>query len=1185
MDHNNPEKLKDPGAEFGLIADSENLKSVSSEKEQRGSSFCTVTEDPASNGSWSQRSISRSLQRAETLLRSTFNPSLKWLFHSRSLEDCEDQQEEGNFVAACNLVSRSSAPLLRLQQVVVNVAPQWHLLNRTCTGAPQVCVRSVAAEDAFVPLPSFCAIQGHYRALWRLLEKRSLLLFIHEYTRRAHLTETFILRLTQLLEDQMRNSQTLSSWVSFTVDLGSLCQELRVHLNHWSCLSSKIHSDCFLKLALAQQTNVLVDIRQTLDLFSLQALVLMEHYVYTILYAVTQTELDCVPREVLQNILVGTELYNLAVEEQRLQHSTTQLRTMVLQQTHALESNLKNRGRHPAAFSIKELMKILAVHHAERAAKQLHSWNSEQTHYMCQVHIWNEALAHSSKLMSQVDTVDQGASTLRTGKAHWTWDKLLQTFLVTSPPSPVNHQLPTQESSQCPHQETLLKKHHSLPAEPISVKTRNSCLKCQSYGALSGQSQASIKAFDSVQPKLESQISLESFKLTQTLCPSKATSHPVSVFPLPGLCQGQSSVEQLFQLVWSNDLFAPLVCHLPIPEKQLYVTTTEILLPSESADQIISTAAITNPTVSEEMMNILRPDNHHAEKTHQGLAELEKRAEASASSGSGKYKAPETEATVDMEGAGVGMTDHQPQSVQWFDLAQPVVFADLFGQYRSLLWTFCSKALWLQVHVPQGGVSSINLQDSCRRFRSLQRISHVSNTDVVPEECMTMLKGFSLYMLTSIAHAEWDHVMCRSLGSSLKDKCFTDVKRSSTSAASSPTQDGVITSVTMENLLQSLAPVLSVFCHHSSDSSTSAGPFSDFPPRRVFHRRTVSLALATVHLSTVWVMSKAYQFLSSWSLDRFLLITQGDLKALKASLLMTVQQTESLVMNSNSDWDHLSLHNHSQLLLQQQLQALDRTVCELQTLSSTVLKTFSSDCKRMSGEIFEQTMPSAVHWRPSHRTGIPIRQKPSEYASAAAQAVIGQVLEGVAPLSDDARVQALSITMTAFMEAWMEHILKQKIKFSVQGALQLKQDFDSIREMIQSDRYGLSAELLQRLLSLRVFQQVDYALVCLLQQPQSKPYLLSRAWEPFTHCCPTTRQRDVSDAAAGSSVINFRSMDEDMAQSEPSLLTTHVPQVDPSLSGEPYLVPRACISITKCPLSTTVYPGNQHYYHLICQWS
>ncbi|KAM9356599.1 coiled-coil domain-containing protein 142 [Symphorus nematophorus] len=146
--------------------------------------------------------------------------------------------------------------------------------------------------------------------------------------------------------------------------------------------------------------------------------------------------------------------------------------------------------------------------------------------------------------------------------------------------------------------------------------------------------------------------------------------------------------------------------------------------------------------------------------------------------------------------------------------------------------------------------------------------------------------------------------------------------------------------------------------------------------------------------------------------------------------------------------------------------------------------------------------------------------------------------------------------MTAFMEAWMEHILKQKIKFSVQGALQLKQDFDSIRELIQSDRYGLSAELHQRLLSLRVFQQVDSAVVCLLQQPQAKPYLQSRAWGPFTRCCPSNMSRDSVDAVVGSSITNLRSMDgEDLTASDPSAGTTDLPPVDPSSPGEPYLAP------------------------------
>ncbi|XP_064424697.1 coiled-coil domain-containing protein 142-like [Latimeria chalumnae] len=91
--------------------------------------------------------------------------------------------------------------------------------------------------------------------------------------------------------------------------------------------------------------------------------------------------------------------------------------------------------------------------------------------------------------------------------------------------------------------------------------------------------------------------------------------------------------------------------------------------------------------------------------------------------------------------------------------------------------------------------------------------------------------------------------------------------------------------------------------------------------------------------------------------------------------------------------------------------------------------------------------------------------------------------------------------MTAFMEAWMEHILKQKIKFSLQGALQLKQDFDMIRDLIQSQEYSLSAEIRQALLSLRVFHQVDNAIICLLQQPINKTYVPARTWEPFRNCC------------------------------------------------------------------------------------
>lgn len=53
------------------------------------------------------------------------------------------------------------------------------------------------------------------------------------------------------------------------------------------------------------------------------------------------------------------------------------------------------------------------------------------------------------------------------------------------------------------------------------------------------------------------------------------------------------------------------------------------------------------------------------------------------------------------------------------------------------------------------------------------------------------------------------------------------------------------------------------------------------------------------------------------------------LQVLRESLDVVVQQTKSLMMNSDDD-RHSVLHNHNQLLLKQQLAALDRAVSELQ---------------------------------------------------------------------------------------------------------------------------------------------------------------------------------------------------------------------------------------------------------------
>lgn len=98
-----------------------------------------------SPGVWCQSSLSRSLQRAEALLRTRFNPGLRWLLCGRSEED---KEEEGSFVAAHNLVSRSSARLLRLEQGMLGLASQWQLVGgRTMAASLQVGSRGVSGEE------------------------------------------------------------------------------------------------------------------------------------------------------------------------------------------------------------------------------------------------------------------------------------------------------------------------------------------------------------------------------------------------------------------------------------------------------------------------------------------------------------------------------------------------------------------------------------------------------------------------------------------------------------------------------------------------------------------------------------------------------------------------------------------------------------------------------------------------------------------------------------------------------------------------------------------------------------------------------------------------------------------------------------------------------------------------------
>ncbi|NXB08790.1 CC142 protein, partial [Cnemophilus loriae] len=211
-------------------------------------------------------------------------------------------------------------------------------------------------------------------------------------------------------------------------------------------------------------------------------------------------------------------------------------------------------------------------------------------------------------------------------------------------------------------------------------------------------------------------------------------------------------------------------------------------------------------------------------------------------------------------------------------------------------------------------------------------------------------------------------------------------------------------------------------------------------------------AVAAVH---AWLTGRAGRYLAAWALPQFLLLTQGDLqvrghrghgglgghrgagftpptplqvlKAEAEQLMLQVSGTFPEPGDTHGDIPPEPLPSPGSPWELQLCQQIHDVANSIQLFSRDVLRMFSTSCKRLSAEIFDQTMPLGRHWRLGLRAELP--SSPSAYAAAAVQAVLGQVLQGAQALPHDAQVPTLARVTTAFLEAWMDHILTRRIKF------------------------------------------------------------------------------------------------------------------------------------------------------------
>ncbi|XP_059673809.1 coiled-coil domain-containing protein 142 [Gavia stellata] len=428
-------------------------------------------------------------------------------------------------------------------------------------------------------------------------------------------------------------------------------------------------------------------------------------------------------------------------------------------------------------------------------------------------------------------------------------------------------------------------------------------------------------------------------------------------------------------------------------------------------------------------------------------------------------------------GTAAGPSSAGWKSVRWLDASRAPAAEALHTQYRPLFWGAAGAALGHRLGLPPCGASSA--------VAAARELSCALAQALVPRECEEELGRLCLRLLCWGVLRSWERDFACALGSGLSDKCSGEPLPAAEPVRSRTAQ-----------CLQQLYPALAfaLRCLRPLPACLPGRP----PGSPCLRLQVLGRCLATAQAACSWLTGRACRYLAAWALPQFLLVTQGDLQLLKMEtdrLVVLVSGTFPEPGDTPPPLPPAPLSHQERQLCQQ----IRSTAASIQLFSGDVLKMFSANCKRMSAEIFDQTMPLGKHWRVGLRADLP--SSPSAYAAAAAQAVLGQVLQGAQLLPRDAQAPALARVTTAFLEAWMDHILAQRIKFSLQGALQLRQDFELVRELVGSERYGLAPETRQSLLSLRVFQQMDGAILCLLQQPGGAAGGAPRPWHSLHRCC------------------------------------------------------------------------------------
>ncbi|TMW51089.1 hypothetical protein DOY81_003820, partial [Sarcophaga bullata] len=271
--------------------------------------------------------------------------------------------------------------------------------------------------------------------------------------------------------------------------------------------------------------------------------------------------------------------------------------------------------------------------------------------------------------------------------------------------------------------------------------------------------------------------------------------------------------------------------------------------------------------------------------------------------------------------------------------------------------------------------------------------------------------------------------------------------------------NGTPTGSVWTSIFTSLVNLSNNYFQNADTNNSSLVPVAEQIP--ILHRIDHS-----VHSMRLWLKEEAKKLCNEWKMDRFFQILEYDVK-------------DSLNVFNNFKLPKLTA-DLSDILMLVCVALRTKLICEINANIDKLKKTtdeciqvLSDVCRLISMANFTLCFPSATFWQKNNFDN----GKSSEYVAY----ILDQIYLPCIKATKD--VVILKLILKIICESWLDFIYQRHIRFSVNGAVRLLNDFDEVREWILTCPV-LEEEHLEKLSNHEVLRMCKGVGKILLRKPE-----------------------------------------------------------------------------------------------------